>query len=53
MVEYSCSRRTLRSETIFGTESPLKMIENVFYFILKLFSFSRYLGFCLDFFGHV
>ena len=29
-------------------ESPLKMMENAFYFILKLFWFSRYLNFCLD-----
>ena len=28
-------------------ESPLKMMKNAFYFILKLFSFSRYLNFCL------
>ena len=35
-------------------ESPLKMMKNVFYFTLeKLFLFSRYLSFCLDFFGHV
>ena len=30
-------------------ESPLKIMENAFYFILKLFSFSRYFNFCLDF----
>ena len=31
-------------------ESPLKMMKNAFYFILKnLFSFSRYLSFCHDF----
>ena len=27
------------------------MMKNAFYFILKLFSFSRYLNFCLDFLG--
>ena len=33
------------------TESPLKMMKNPFYFTLKkLFSFSKYLNFCLDFF---
>ena len=30
-------------------ESPLKRTKNAFYFILKLFSFSRYLGFHHDF----
>ena len=30
-------------------ESHLKLLENTFYFILKLFSFSRYLNFCNDF----
>ena len=30
-------------------KSPLKIIKNVFYFILKLFSFSRYLNVYLDF----
>ena len=30
-------------------ESPLKMIENAFYFILKAFSFSRYLSFVTTF----
>ena len=30
-------------------ESPLKIVKNVFYFILKLLSFSRYLSFCHDF----
>ena len=29
-------------------ESPLKMMKNAFYFILKLFFFSKYLNFCLD-----
>ena len=28
-------RRTLRSEAIFGIESPLKMVKNAFYFTLK------------------
>ena len=33
-----------------ATESPLKMMKNAFYFTLKkLFSFSKYLSFCLDF----
>ena len=33
-----------------ATESPLKVIRNAFYFTLtKLFSFSRYLNFCLEF----
>ena len=32
------------------TESPLKMMKNAFYFILKkLFSFLRYLNFCQEF----
>ena len=30
-------------------ESPLKIVKNAFYFILKLLSFSRYLSFCHDF----
>ena len=30
-------------------EISLKMMNNAFYFILKLFSFSRYLSFCQDF----
>ena len=30
-------------------ESPLKMMKNPFYFILKLFSFSSYLNFWLEF----
>ena len=30
-------------------EIPLKMMNNAFYFILKVFSFSRYLNFCIDF----
>ena len=29
------------------------MMKNVFYFVFKVFSFSTYLNFCLDFFGHV
>ena len=32
-----------------ATESPLKMMKNAFYSPLKLFPFSRYLSFCLDF----
>ena len=40
------------------SESPLKIIKNAFYFILKaLFILKiimlRYLNFCPDFFGHV
>ena len=38
---------------IYFIEGPLKMMKNAFYFILKALSFSRYLRFCLDFFGHV
>ena len=35
-------------------KSSLKMMKNVFYFLLKcLFLFFRYLNFCLDFFGYV
>ena len=30
-------------------DDPLKMMKNPFYFILKLFSFSSYLNFCLEF----
>ena len=30
-------------------ESLLEMMENAFYFILKAFSFSRYLRFCHEF----
>ena len=30
-------------------DSPSKMMKNDFYFILKVFSFSRYLNFYLDF----
>ena len=29
-------------------DSPLKMIKNTFYFILKVFPFTKYLNFCLD-----
>ena len=32
-----------------AAESPHKMMKNVFYFTLKLFSFSRNLNFCFDF----
>ena len=35
------------------TESSLKMMKNSFYFILKLFSFSRYSNFCSWLFGHI
>ena len=35
-------------------KSPLKMMKNVFYFLLKyLFLLLRYLNFCFDFFGYV
>ena len=34
-------------------ESPLKMMNNAFYFILKVFLFLRDLQFCPDFFGYV
>ena len=34
-------------------ESPLKMMNNAFYFILKAFLFLRDLQFCPDFFGYV
>ena len=33
-----------------AAESPLKVMKNTFYLRQKLFSFSRYLSFCLDFF---
>ena len=42
-------RRTLRSETILTTESPLKWWKRLFISLQKLFLFSRYLSFCLDF----
>ena len=45
------SRRTLRSETIFDNWKSFKMMKNVFYFTLKLLSFSR--SFCFDLFVHV
>ena len=32
-----------------ATESPLKMMKNAFFSPQKLFSFPRYLRFCLDF----
>ena len=32
-----------------AAKSPRKMMKNVFYFTLKLFSFSRNLNFCFDF----
>ena len=32
-------------------DSSSKVMKNAFYFILKLFSFSRYLNFCFDFSG--
>ena len=32
-----------------ATESPLKMMKNVFYFMLKALSFSRYISFYHDF----
>ena len=34
---------------LFETESSVKMMKNAFYLTLNLFSFSRYLNFCLDF----
>ena len=51
-----CLRSTLKSDShlpkkilfICFNERPSKMIKNAFYFILKVFSFSRYLHFCLD-----
>ena len=33
-----------------AAESALKVMKNAFYLRQKLFSFSRYLSFCLDFF---
>ena len=41
----------LRSNTTFANwMRPLKLMKNAFYFMLEaLFSFSRYLHFCLDF----
>ena len=32
-------------------DSPSKMMKSAFYFILRLFSLSRYLNLCLDFLG--
>ena len=41
---------TLRSETIFGNWKPFKIYEKCFLFYFKkIFSFPRYLNFCLDF----
>ena len=34
---------------IYFNESPLKMMKNAFYFMLKLCSFLRYLHYCPDF----
>ena len=36
-----------------ATESPLKMMNNAFYFILKANFVHRYLNFCPDLFGRV
>ena len=38
-----------KKKNICFNDSPSKMMKNAFYFILKLFTFSRYLNFCLDF----
>ena len=43
-------RCTLRSDTIFGNRKPFKNDTNCFMLhLLKLFLFSRYLYFCIDF----
>ena len=34
---------------IFFNKSILEMMKNAFYFIIKAFSFFRFLNFCLDF----
>ena len=44
---YCIQRHTLRSETIFGNWKPLKSDRKCFFSPRKLFSFSRYLSFCL------
>ena len=47
---YFCRTLTFKKNCfIFFNENPLKMMKKAFYFILKLFSFSRYLNFCADF----
>ena len=41
--------RWLLRHTMLVFVSPLKKMKNAFYFTLKLFSFSRYLNFCVEF----
>ena len=36
-----------------ATESPIEIMKNAFYFILKALFFLKILNFCPDFFGHV
>ena len=47
----SFSAQQLPSLTIYIDLLKLLYYKNAFYFILKVFSFSRYLNFCLDFLG--
>ena len=42
-------RRTLMAETIFATESLLKMMKSTFYFTTKTLFVLKILSFCLDF----
>ena len=46
---YTHARTHTHTHTHFFNERNLKMIKNAFYFILKFFSFSLYLNFCVDF----
>ena len=46
-------RRILRSETIFATESPLKIMKNAYYFNLKALFVLKTFIFLLWLFGHV
>ena len=47
-IKFVLYRRTLKYEKFLAAENPLKVMKNAFYFSRLLFSFSRYLSFCLD-----
>ena len=51
---WSCDQNLIKGalsglRQFLAIESPLKMMKNTFISPQKLFSFSRYLSFCLDF----
>ena len=51
MAEFMCLKSDchLPKKLLFASLKALKLMKNAFYFILKAFSFSRYLSFCHDF----